>query len=320
MALQLILLPVSVAWLANSAIAEQPDLSKLNLLPPETKKSWDSKQKQFPVERIAPDTEYHIDGSSHAKTASNQSSHSDTQHFSLPGTSDTRASKSSHFSEDPWQQLERVLQPASGEQLSNIAIKCTQNFRYIKFNGAPDKSLIGFPRIANWGAPEPQQYTLRMPVTPEPNAPASPLHATEQPFGIALNGVLITRGPDAYWRENRHAISKDTLNRLRQCKCPTLIGYAADGYPIYGPYGYKRANDNMSPLEELKPNDLDEYNGRFGVTAEFPSGTYYYVLSNSYPFIPCALRGEADKTFRPQEKRKDPKALHEYFEGRHFLK
>jgi hypothetical protein len=92
----------------------------------------------------------------------------------------------------------------------------------------------------------------------------------------------------------------------------TLIGYAADGFPIYYKYGFADANDSTSSIIELlssyqlkmgdRPGDgdsapcgqytgiysadfeyvtglgdLDECNGRSGITPEFPNGTYYYV-------------------------------------------
>ena len=44
--------------------------------------------------------------------------------------------------------------------------------------------------------------------------------------------------------------------------------------------------------------DLDECNGRSGVTPEFPNGTYYYVISNSFPFIGRCLQGTPSTDFR----------------------
>jgi hypothetical protein len=44
--------------------------------------------------------------------------------------------------------------------------------------------------------------------------------------------------------------------------------------------------------------DLDECNGRFGVTAEFPHGTYYYVTTAEFPFISRKFRGTPDFSFR----------------------
>jgi hypothetical protein len=110
-----------------------------------------------------------------------------------------------------------------------------------------------------------------------------------------------------------------------------LIGYAADGFPIYAEYGYEKASDTSSPLKKLKPSyhlkkgnrpkgddgpggkydgtftqdyeftkasgDLDECNGRTGVTPEYSGGTYYYVVTDGFPFIPRLFRGTPDSSF-----------------------
>lgn len=368
---QLILLMLAAGCLANSAVAEERDLSKLNLLPLEREKPWDRKHRRFPLEGGLPrrvDAKADPDRDS---TKGTQSTNPDNQNFTLPGTMKSNVFSKTYTPEDPWHQLERALQPASAEQQANIAIKTTKLFRYFKINGVPDLSLIGFPRAANKGAPESQRYTLRTPLNPlYAKYLPSQSQQTELPFGIALNGVLITRGPDDYWKINNHPIFKNTLLNLRQRRVPTLIGYAADGFPIYGPYGFKHAEDSQSELIELKTSfrlrkqkkvtpstkagetdtiattssadtpltenknakligeyeyidklgDLDDYNGRFGVTPEYPNGTYYYVISNSYPFIPIALREEPDKTFRPRELRQEPRSLQGAFDNWRFLK
>ena len=38
--------------------------------------------------------------------------------------------------------------------------------------------------------------------------------------------------------------------------------------------------------------DLDECNGRFGVTPEFPAGIYAYYATQSWPYLPRCWRGE----------------------------
>ena len=99
-----------------------------------------------------------------------------------------------------------------------------------------------------------------------------------------------------------------------------IVGWAFDGLPIYGPYGYTDRLDSTSAIKRIEsgyslktalrttvggtPNgefvedyeygastgDLDEFNSRYGVTPEFPSGTRYYVatvdsdLNPAYPF------------------------------------
>ena len=37
--------------------------------------------------------------------------------------------------------------------------------------------------------------------------------------------------------------------------------------------------------------DLDECNGRTGVTPEFPAGIYYYAITDTYPFIHRCVKG-----------------------------
>ena len=104
----------------------------------------------------------------------------------------------------------------------------------------------------------------------------------------------------------------------------TLIGWAADGYPIYARYGYSVAADAASTLKVVKPSyriktvpdakrpptsllpmgtftqdyeyvaglgDLDECNGRTGVTPEFPKGIYHYYATNTYPYLQRCVKG-----------------------------
>jgi hypothetical protein len=107
-----------------------------------------------------------------------------------------------------------------------------------------------------------------------------------------------------------------------------IVGWASDGYPIYYKYAYAMANDATSPLKKLVSNylpnsaatnstlrpaasifplgtfrqdwafsaanggDLDECNGRTGVTPEFPKGTYYYVATESYPYLQRCIKGK----------------------------
>ena len=96
-----------------------------------------------------------------------------------------------------------------------------------------------------------------------------------------------------------------------------IIGWAYDGNPIYGPYGYSDSTDDNSAVKILTsgyildPNsvinrpsqfsngffiedyrftnagDLDQHNGRYGRTPEFPNGTYaYFVGINSNSQLP----------------------------------
>ena len=113
------------------------------------------------------------------------------------------------------------------------------------------------------------------------------------------------------------------------------IAWAADGFPMYEFHGYRDAADATSGMKELHSSwrlksgerpggdkgpggafdgtytqdyefvkgsgDLDECNGRFGVTPEFPAGTYYYVITGEFPYVTRALRGTPDKSFTKNE-------------------
>lgn len=89
-----------------------------------------------------------------------------------------------------------------------------------------------------------------------------------------------------------------------------IIGWAYDGNPIYGSYGYSIPNDKNSAIKKLvsgyslndtnitnrpqsfnsgffiedyqftNSGDLDEYNGRFCITPEFPNGIYAYFATS----------------------------------------
>ena len=88
-----------------------------------------------------------------------------------------------------------------------------------------------------------------------------------------------------------------------------IIGWAYDGNPIYGPYGYDKPDggvvramvsgyervtpENRPPVSKFPKGfliddyiftgtgDLDKYNGRYCVTPEYPNGTYAYFATIS---------------------------------------
>jgi hypothetical protein len=115
------------------------------------------------------------------------------------------------------------------------------------------------------------------------------------------------------------------LNQGNKADRMTLIGWAIDGFPIYARYGYSAAKDPLSALKVMAgsyriknqpdPNrppiakfamgtftqdyvyvagsgDLDECNGRFGLTPDFPQGIYHYYATDTYPYLQRCVKGK----------------------------
>lgn len=140
-------------------------------------------------------------------------------------------------------------------------------------------------------------------------------------FGVDSNNAHVQPGGAYHY----HGIPEGFVTRLNKGVTMTLIGWAADGFPIYARYGYTVATNASSPLKivtssyQLKaaPNanrpsatlwkmgtfqedytytagsgDLDDCNGRFGVTPEFPNGIYHYYATDTYPFLQRCVKGQ----------------------------
>ncbi len=164
-----------------------------------------------------------------------------------------------------------------------------------------------------------------------PQAPAKAQSLVSAPLGII--GAFVTGKPiynpistityngQGIWHRdavNDNGASGNLLSILLagEGKHSPVIGYALDGYPIYGPYApgatrssyrLRRITERTSladgtwltpgqhgpPVSAIEPlgsfiedyeycegsGDLDAHNGRFAATPEFPKGTYAYSLS-----------------------------------------
>lgn len=253
---------------------------------------------------------------------------------------------------------ERSGNRPSGDLKNEVRITVEGGYRVIRANGIPDHAPGQFPNRGNPNRIAAQRYEFRVPAEPKIAARTTPLQM--QPFGVAVNGVVFDPGAAEWWRgdwnwqyepmsgainlgvdQNNahvqptgayhyHAIPTGLLNLLTGGRPKlVLVGWAADGFPIYGPWGYSDPKDARSKLNKLRSSyrvkqgmrpdgpggkydgsfvadyeyakgagDLDECNGRTGVTPEFPGGTYHYVLTEEFPYIPRMYRGTPDPSFR----------------------
>lgn len=244
---------------------------------------------------------------------------------------------------------------------NKVHITTDSHYRRIQSNGIPDHATGDFPNAHNPNSIAPQHYDYRVPL--EPKLAKKPIPYYMQVFGIAVNGVVFDPFAAEWWRgdpnsgwqyeprssaidlgldQNNghvqpngayhyHGIPNALVERLSGGEAKmTLVGWAADGFPIYGPWGYSDAANSESGLKKLSSSyaikagmrparspggsydgsfvqdyeyvegsgDLDASNGRSGITPEFPQGTYYYVLTEGFPFIPRQYAGQPDASFQ----------------------
>ena len=247
--------------------------------------------------------------------------------------------------------------------------KVTQSNRERKFqvNTMPNHKVGRFPNVGN--PHRISQIAGRYRVTMSPKQNKKPREVGLNNFGIAVNGIMFDPGAAEFWLGNRrsnwqyealggavplgldenyghvqptgnyhyHGIPMGLLEILdaRKGKHSPLIGWAADGFPIYVASGFSDPKDADSEVKILKSSyrvksgnrpggdrgdrnnpggkydgtfigdyefveghgDLDECNGRFTVTPEFPKGTYAYFLTEDWPVIPRLFRGTPHQSF-----------------------
>ena len=241
---------------------------------------------------------------------------------------------------------------------NEVSITIDGKKRIIRSNGIPNHDVGEFPRRGNPNTIAPQNYTFEVPA--EPKVAVAPTKLTMQPFGVAVNGVVFDPFAAEWWNgdpqwqyeplagaidlgvdDNNahvqpngayhyHAMPVGLYRKLAGDDKPAMIllGWAADGFPIYSNWGHTDPADLKSPMKQLQSSyrvkkgsrdggpggrydgsfvadyefvagsgDLDECNGRTGVTPEFPNGTYHYVITTEFPFIPRLYKGEPDPSF-----------------------
>ncbi|TWT93451.1 hypothetical protein Pla108_39450 [Botrimarina colliarenosi] len=254
-------------------------------------------------------------------------------------------------------------QPPPAE--NRVTLEAQHGHRHVESNAVPQHPVGRFPNWGNPHAIAEQRHRFNLPLEPQPADKVTPLHLASRrgppnlPFGVAVNGVMFDPGTAEFWRGDRtlgwnyealggaaplgvdenfahvqpggqyhyHGLPTGLLKRLGQSpqKHSPLVGWAADGFPIYAQYGYGDPEDPDSTIIELRSSyrlkpgvrpggddapdgaydgafvqdyeyvagrgDLDECNGRHAVTPEFPQGTYAYFLTSEWPVIPRAFRG-----------------------------
>jgi hypothetical protein len=249
----------------------------------------------------------------------------------------------------------------------------TSSYVYVRTRDLASNFTMG-PAV-NPNDPVAQNYTIRFPKTPSQQTGTKTAVPTGGGIGLAIDGVLLygVRSADSYksstntntgtgdgkwncdaWYNEKLSMDtsgnghSDGAGKYHYHASPkklytypstahsAILGFAIDGYPIYGPYGYTTPTNSLSVIKRMVssyqlrsittrtayangtittpagPNvsatfplgmyvqdyeyvsgsgDLDDLNGRFCITPEYPSGTYAYFMtvdnsgSPAHPFL-----------------------------------
>ena len=143
-------------------------------------------------------------------------------------------------------------------------------------------------------------------------------------FGEDMNNAHVQPGGSYHY----HGVPVNMMSpEAKAGKEMAMIGWAADGFPVYARYGYPNPGVMMGALKEMQPSyrlkntpdtgrpssaivpmgafmqdwefveglgDLDQCNGRFGATPDFPQGIYHYYATDAYPYIQRCVKGSID--------------------------
>ena len=212
-----------------------------------------------------------------------------------------------------------VLAASSGKVENKVTLTKDQDYIYIKTNSIPDHSVSG-GRGPN--AMQVTEKSYRVPAQPEVNQKIT--QSNPNSFGVALNGIPFRPSTAEFWNNNRDWVEEAISSRGKRLLgldnnyghvdhsglyhyhgTPTsfvkqqqrasrekmaLVGYAADGFPIYSEYGHKTADKASSALTKLKSS----YKLKKGKRPDdAPPGKYDGKYANDYEYV--AGSGDLDE-------------------------
>ena len=248
-----------------------------------------------------------------------------------------------------WKDSLQATLEAYDQSNDNVSYSFADSEFTVTGNGLPTHSTGDFPNPNNPNSISEQNVTFTIPRAPVFSGSATPVRI----FGYSLGGVKMEPGtaetdPVTGWsieafnssnlfnpgidEHQAHVQPNGTyhyhglpsvLNTTGE-EHSNLIGFAADGFPIYGNHGYRDPlnadgpTDHMTSSWRLKTGtrgagepegtyngdytndyqyvegagDLDECNGRFTVTPDFPDGVYAYFITEQFPFVGRCVMGE----------------------------
>ncbi|MBX7218767.1 MAG: YHYH protein [Blastocatellia bacterium] len=198
--------------------------------------------------------------------------------------------------------------------VSDLRVSADDTVLTVLSQGWPNHPTATFPNSRNPNSIRKQNFTFRIPTNP---AVADRITGLPMgPIGVALNGIpffnpfnaegqVAVDGYSEEWLDaccghpdqrgvyhyHKYPVcSRSPFKDKGQAHSP-VIGFAFDGFPIYGPYESKGVM-----ARDLKGESaLDECNGH----TDTVRGYHYHVTPNKFPFILGAYRGTPETSNNP---------------------
>ena len=251
------------------------------------------------------------------------------------------------------------LVPATNKLARGSAtIKFSGRYRKITSNGIPAHRVGAFPNLHNPHKVKPQQHKFLVAYIPRPASRPKPMPMGTL-MGVALNGIPFDPTTAEYYKGQRkgwqynalsgaiplgldanyahvqptgayhyHGLPVGLMQELgwRGSQPSPLIGYAADGFPIYALTAkidgrVKKMRSSYRLKSGDRPGgrdptgthdgtfvndyyyvegagDLDACNGAKVKTADYPKKIYAYFLTAEFPVVPRCLIGKIGKGFK----------------------
>lgn len=247
---------------------------------------------------------------------------------------------------------DRTVSASRNPGTSQVSITISGDTRTIAANNIPDHRVGSFPN----GTVTAQNNIYTVDATPSLAGRTSYIQLGTS-FGVAANGVtfdplaaeFFERGGEDWnyvamngairlgldtqtghiqgrGEYHYHGIAPGLLSDVGYSSSShsPLIGYAADGFPVYALTGQNGVSATSSyvlksgnrPGGSNAPGgtydgtfhadyqyvagagNLDECNGMMTVTSDYPNGTYAYFLTEDYPVVPICHKGTVSRSFR----------------------
>ena len=204
----------------------------------------------------------------------------------------------------------------------SVVVSFTETHLVVRSKNLPNHPVAVFPDRSRFLDGNPnvireRRDTWHLPLNPQPNANRPTAMTLENkrglpmgPIGIAMNGVVFYNPfdhiaeADAVWRLDRCCGHPSPNSQYHYHKYPVcvntpwaddgaghspLIGFAFDGFPVYGPYeaAGELAKDSTS-------NPLNEYNAH----EDAARGPHYHVTPGKFPHIIGGYWGEMESSNR----------------------